>query len=62
MRLVYSALRHVEKNRDKKRITARFRGYQAACNKHQSTIAAIQQFMPGWAPDFQETAGCNNKQ
>jgi hypothetical protein len=30
----------------------RFTAYQSACNKYSREIAAIQKYMPGWAPAF----------
>jgi hypothetical protein len=49
MQLVYSALRHSGKKQNS-RASARYRGYLAACQKHRETIAAIQQYLPGWQP------------
>jgi hypothetical protein len=52
MHLAYSALRSTGKRTANRKATSRYRGYQAACDKHKQTIAAIQQFMPGWQPPF----------
>jgi hypothetical protein len=30
----------------------RYQAYQTACNKYSREIAAIQQYLPGWAPKF----------
>jgi hypothetical protein len=51
MHLTYSALRRDAHQPDPE-TKARFRGYQAACKKHQQTIAAIRQYLPGWMPPF----------
>jgi hypothetical protein len=55
MYLAYSALRTTDQN-TKDRITAetelqlRYQAYQTACNKYSQHIAAIRQYLPGWAP------------
>lgn len=49
MHLAYSAFR-AGKRSGKIQTSARYRGYLAACNKHQQTIAAIRQYIPGWEP------------
>ena len=51
MHLAYSALSLPEKSN---RYKARYAGYRAACNKHRDTIAAIQKYMPGWQPGFNQ--------
>lgn len=50
MHLAYSALRPEGKQVSLTRTSARYKGYLAACQKHQKTIAAIQQYLPGWQP------------
>jgi len=60
MHIAYSALRptaddqpKVKKVRSAKRKTRlQFEGYLTACEKYQSEIAAIQQYIPGWKPAF----------
>jgi hypothetical protein len=52
MHLAYSALRSTAKQPVNKKISARYKGYQAACQKHKDTIAAIQEYLPGWQPSF----------
>ncbi|MES2275493.1 MAG: hypothetical protein V4592_05695 [Bacteroidota bacterium] len=52
MHIAYSALRTTGKRPANKKTTARYRGYLAACQKHSSTIADIQQYLPGWQPPF----------
>lgn len=51
MHLAYSALR--QPNRPSTQ-TQRLEGYQAACLKHRDTIAAIQQYIPGWQPPLHQ--------
>lgn len=51
MHIAYSALRP-HQNSVKTRASARYRGYLAACSKHEQTIAAIRQYMPEWKPAF----------
>jgi len=57
MHLVYSAYRNINKPLIPKSDPAlgkeaaqRNLGYLAACKKHRQTIAAIQQYLPGWRP------------
>jgi len=45
MYIAYSAI-----NKPGAKTSARLRGYQAACQKHKETIAAIRQYLPGWEP------------
>ena len=59
MQLVYSSLRNCANGNHKKKSTSvkrktslRYLGYQAACEKYQSEIAAIQQYIPNWKPAF----------
>lgn len=49
MHIAYSAFQSANRS-VKIQTSARYRGYLAACNKHQQTIAAIRQYMPGWEP------------
>jgi len=51
MHIAYSAFQP-GKRPAKLQNSARYRGYLAACNKHQQTIVAIQQYIPGWKPAF----------
>ncbi|HEY5325834.1 MAG TPA: hypothetical protein VIJ27_02445 [Mucilaginibacter sp.] len=30
----------------------RYQAYQTTCNKYCSEIAAIQEYIPGWMPEF----------
>jgi len=52
MQIVYSALYTTGKRPDNNPASARYRGYLAACEKHRETIAAIQQYLPDWQPEF----------
>lgn len=59
MHLAYSSFRNICKNDqsnktsfNKKARQLRYQGYQAACEKYQDEIAAIQQYLPGWKPQF----------
>lgn len=61
MRLVYSAPQNTDSNLKattgyskpiSRRERLRYRGYQAACQKYEQEIAAIQQYIPGWQPAF----------
>jgi hypothetical protein len=56
MHLAYSALRSNidgKKVRSAKTISRlKYEGYLTACEKYQSEIAAIQQYIPGWKPAF----------
>lgn len=52
MHLAYSALRNTGKRPANKKAVDRYKGYLAACQKHQQTIAAIQEYLPGWQPSF----------
>jgi hypothetical protein len=61
MRLVYSALQDTGSNSKapsnqnkpvSRKLRLRYRGYQAACQKYEQEIAAIQQYLPGWKPAF----------
>lgn len=36
----------------KQKLRLRYKGYQAACQKYEQEIAAIQQYIPGWQPAF----------
>jgi len=51
MYIAYSAFRS-DKRSVKTKTSARYRGYLAACAKHEQTIAAIRQYMPDWTPAF----------
>ncbi|MCQ6958793.1 hypothetical protein [Mucilaginibacter aquariorum] len=57
MHIVYSALRTQLKNGKaqpiNQELTERYEAYQATCNKYREEIAAIQKYMPGWAPPFE---------
>jgi len=53
MQIVYSALRQTRETKNN-RAAARYRGYLAACEKHRETIAAIQQYLPDWQPEFNQ--------
>jgi hypothetical protein len=55
MHIAYSALRSTGKHPDSKTTSARYRGYAAACQKHQQTIAAIREYLPGWEPSTPST-------
>jgi len=57
MHLAYSALRPEGQQVSLTCTSARYKGYLAACQKHQKTIAAIQQYLPGWQPSFAENGG-----
>jgi hypothetical protein len=62
MHLAYSALHNSGKRMANRQSTARWRGYLAACQKHQDTIAAIKQHLPDWEPPFQPTTCSNSLQ
>ncbi|WP_292946703.1 MULTISPECIES: hypothetical protein [unclassified Mucilaginibacter] len=56
MHIVYSALR-TKKVKDTnqlsdKELQQRYKGYLSACAKYRQEIAAIQKYLPGWAPKF----------
>ena len=51
MYIAYSAFRSGKRS-VRINTSARYRGYLAACNKHEQTIAAIRQYIPGWTPTF----------
>ena len=57
MHIAYSALRTQLINGKaqpiNKELTERYEAYQATCNKYRDEIAAIQKYMPGWAPPFE---------
>jgi hypothetical protein len=54
MHIAYSALKKTPQPATKQvateQLSTRFKAYQAACNKYSKEIAAIQQYIPGWAP------------
>ena len=62
MHLAYSAIDIIATNQPRTNDTQqfhtnhelmlRYRAYETACNKFSSEIAAIQKYMPGWAPKF----------
>ncbi|MFD1255729.1 hypothetical protein ACFQ3S_02890 [Mucilaginibacter terrae] len=35
-----------------RKLKLRYIGYQAACQKYEQEITAIQQYLPGWYPAF----------
>lgn len=49
MYIAYSAFRSAKRS-VRTKTSARYRGYLAACDKHEQTIAAIRQYLPGWTP------------
>lgn len=56
MHIVHSALR-TKKIKDNyllndRELQQRYEGYQLACTKYRQEIAAIQKYLPGWAPKF----------
>jgi hypothetical protein len=51
MHIAYSAFRvSAKKSACSNHHLALYQGYLAACEKHQETIAAIQEYLPGWRP------------
>lgn len=56
MHIAYSALKNTPQQipaanqTATEQLSARFKAYQAVCNKYSKEIAAIQQYIPGWAP------------
>jgi hypothetical protein len=62
MHLAYSAIstintnaqlsNHLQQDQPDNELMLRYQAYQTACNKYSREIAAIQQYLPGWAPKF----------
>ena len=52
MHIAYSAKRNIKKIpvNHNCNLSDRYCGYLAACRKHRQTIAAIQEYLPGWEP------------
>ncbi|WP_146166570.1 hypothetical protein ABZR88_03335 [Mucilaginibacter yixingensis] len=63
MYIAYSALSQTQSSPQ----TERLDGYTVACLKHRDTIAAIQQYIPGWMPPLHQPANhtslkaCSNR-
>ncbi|MFD0792783.1 hypothetical protein ACFQZX_04100 [Mucilaginibacter litoreus] len=57
MHIAYSALRITNKQGkaipSNKEFQQRYEGYITACSKYRNEIAAIQKYMPGWAPKLE---------
>lgn len=60
MHIAYSIFRTEEKEQDANLSLARYSGYQAACQKHNETIAAIQRYLPDWLPPFHPVINTKN--
>jgi hypothetical protein len=60
MHLAYSAINTNDSNQQQSiaeqqpysNLMLRYQAYQTACNKYSREIAAIQKYIPGWAPKF----------
>jgi hypothetical protein len=58
MHIAYSAISTSNDNKQSKmggpvdEQLLRYQAYKTACNKYSKEIAAIQKYLPGWAPKF----------
>jgi len=58
MHLAYSALKTAGQQKETNKtpgtntLLIRYRAYQETCTKYTREIAAIQKYLPGWAPAF----------
>jgi hypothetical protein len=58
MHIAYSAFKNNDRRKAQNKLitsdqsSIRFKAYQSACNKYSKEIAAIQKYIPGWAPAF----------
>jgi len=56
MYIAHSALRTTTKNGKRtltdRNLQQRLEAHQAACQKYQQEIIAIQKYLPGWTPAF----------
>ncbi|TWR25746.1 hypothetical protein FPZ43_15785 [Mucilaginibacter pallidiroseus] len=56
MHIVYNAFKSPGKFKSRQKedsqLKQRLEAYQAACQKHSDTLAAIQKYLPGWMPAF----------
>ncbi|MBK0378607.1 hypothetical protein [Mucilaginibacter segetis] len=60
MYIAYSALRTPKNGKAKpinKQQQERYLAYRATCQKYRTEIDAIQQYIPGWMPEFKTSEG-----